>query len=239
MSEKSLTIKSLLAHDLHEYERFSMMLSKTVHDINNPLAVFIGQLSIIELMQQRDQLTPEKLELILSKFKSSSQTFKERLDQLRAFYKIPVNSDQFDQAHQILNSILYYFENELYTRNISIEHICPENINLKLPPNEFFLVLKHLIQNSIEAISETKPTEPKISVECLELDEHLEVSIFDNGGGLLGPYEMAVELGYTTKGNKHAGTGLALTQHILDQYKIKLEYQCDASTQFKFLIPKK
>ena len=87
--------KEMAQIELEELELITSMLSKSVHDINNPLSVIIGQVSIIETLQKMDKLTPDKLNRILEIFKSSTDKFQSRINGLRAFYKV-INGEKVD-----------------------------------------------------------------------------------------------------------------------------------------------
>lgn len=236
---KQITEQDLINSNLNEYLRFSNMLSKTVHDINNPLAVFIGQLSIIELMKERDMLTPEKLDQILSKLDSSSKTFKERLDHLRGFYKVPVNDENFQQLNQILTSVTYYFENETYLNGINMSLSVDEGLELKIGADKLFIITKNLIQNSIEAINQHNKDGGTIKIFCEDLGDSVKVSVSDSGPGLLCPLENACELGYTTKSENHPGFGLAMVREVLKQNKLELQYIKEENSIFSVIYPKK
>jgi signal transduction histidine kinase len=215
------------------------MLSKTVHDINNPLAVFIGQLSIIQLMKERDMLTPEKLDKILSKFHSSSETFKSRLDNLRGFYKVPVNDDSYQKLDQIMYSISYYFENEAYLNNITFNQEVPEDIELKIGADKLFIICKNLIQNSIESIAQISPDGGQVSIKCEDAGEEVKISVIDNGPGLSCSLEKAMELGHSTKSDINPGFGLSMISELLKQNNLEIEYKKEENCIFSIIYPKK
>ncbi|MFT6630659.1 MAG: two-component system C4-dicarboxylate transport sensor histidine kinase DctB [Bacteriovoracaceae bacterium] len=236
---KNITEQDLINNSLNEYLRFSNMLSKTVHDINNPLAVFIGQLSIINLMRERDMLTPEKLDLILSKFASSSETFKDRLENLRGFYKVPINDASYQKLHQIMYSISYYFENEAYNNNINMSLDVGEDIELQIGADKLFIICKNLIQNSIESIVQNSKDGGNLQIKCEDLGQEVRVSIIDSGPGLVCPLEMALELGYTTRTKSNPGFGLAMVSELLKQNKLELTYKKEENCMFSIIYPKK
>ena len=56
----------------------SKMLSRSIHDINNPFSVIIGQLSIAEILLSREELNLEKVKSSLQKMKSGTEKMQER-----------------------------------------------------------------------------------------------------------------------------------------------------------------
>lgn len=235
---KKLDIDEIYNRDLEEFSRLSSMLSKSVHDINNPLAVFIGQVSIIELLQKRNQLDEEKMTKIIEKFKSSTETLKERIGNLRNFYKIIINDPHFPTLENAIQSACYIFENETYLKGINYNIKTIPEIKVNMAQNEVFLIIKHLVQNAIESLAMEAKDGGEIKVEVHEQDQFALISVEDSGPGLLCELNLACELGYTTKKqNNCGGTGLALVQKILQKHGVTLNYEITPRCKFSFHIP--
>lgn len=230
-------IKRIIHHDLSEFERFSSMLSKTVHDVNNPLAVFIGQLSIIELLRERDNLTPEKFDKVLSKFKSSTETFKSRLELLRNFYKVPVNDPSFTKLEQILSCVTYYFENQAFKAGLTLTMHIDFDGEVDIDAKNLFLVVKNLVQNSLEALIEYNTGGGLVDIKCEIIQKTIKLTVSDDGPGLICPLDLACELGYTTKTMEHSGFGLSIISQILKERKLNLEYKKTDKTEFSVIFP--
>jgi signal transduction histidine kinase len=235
---KEVNINQIFNRDIEEYKRLSSMLSKSVHDINNPLAVFIGQISIIELLQKRGQLDDEKMEKIIEKFKSSSETLKERIGRLRNFYKVPINDPMFGTLENAVNSACYIFENETYLAGITYTTETISDINVDIPSNNVFLVVKHLVQNAVDSLLSNAKDGGNIHIKMIEDDASVIISVEDSGPGLLCDLNLAQELGYTTKANQTGGTGLALIQKIFTDNKVELKYEGSPSCKFSFILLK-
>ena len=233
--------KKILQNNLNEAYRFSKMLSKTVHDINNPLAVLIGQLSIVDILKQRDQFTEDKQTIIFDKLNSSAKLFKERLDHLRGFYKVLLNDESFSDLNQILHSIQYYFEPELYEHSIKLELECSDSINSKLTSAQLFYLIKHFVQNSIENIVESKIQAGIVKIHCEAQEETIRVTVSDNCPELIAPLSTVLDLGHTSKSDViHPGIGLNIAKNILESVKSELTYsRLKDINQFSCIIPKK
>lgn len=233
MSEKP-SLSDIYNRDIEEYARLSSMLSKSIHDINNPLAVFIGQISIIELLQKRGELNSDKMEKIVEKFKTSSETLKDRIGYLRNFYKVLINDSQFPNLDNAVASACYVFENEAYLAGVDyrVEHI--ENTRVTMPSNQVYLVVKHLVQNALDSILRNNIEGGEIHVICSQNGDKVKVSVSDNGPGLLCDINTAQELGYTTKANKTGGTGLAIIKKVLKDNGSNLSYEKDGKCIFTF-----
>jgi signal transduction histidine kinase len=232
--KKLIDEQKLIQHDLKELGKYSSMLSKTVHDINNPLAVFIGQISILEMLIERDMLTPEKLAKVIDKFKSSSQKFRDRLDDLRAFYKVPLNDPDFNKLGNILESTIYFYENQLYKHEIEYEVKIDKHAEFGIPGPHLFLCFKHILQNAIEAIKDTD--QARIKVTASKKNELLSIKIKDNGPGLVVGYEEACDFGYSTKGADSQGFGLSIVKALSIENNFEVFYEFNGGAEFTINI---
>ena len=239
---KEITIQELINHDMREYEMVSSMLSKTVHDVNNPLAVFIGQLSILDLLKKKDQLTPEKLDKVISRFKSSTVTFGTRLELLRNYYKVLLNESDFSKLANIITSVTYYLENDAYKNGINLTHNyeTEEEIELQAPSSHIFLVAKHLLQNSLDSLlRQNKEGGGAIELLCDIQPDSVKMTVTDTGPGLICELNMAMEQGYTTNKDGKGGYGLTIIKDILDQHGLKLIYDKSDKCTFSVTWPRK
>ncbi|MBT4792640.1 MAG: HAMP domain-containing histidine kinase, partial [Halobacteriovoraceae bacterium] len=226
--------------NVKEYELFSKMLSKTVHDINNPLAVVIGQASIMEMLIQKDKLTPEKLEKIIAKFKSSTEVFKDRLSQLRGFYKVPMNDPDYSKLTQLLESVCYYFDGDCSHGGITLNFTGDTDYEIDFKTSELFIILKSLVQNSMEAIIDhNKDNGGSITINCEKREQNIVVKVIDSGPGLVCELPIACEPGYTTKSLNHPGLGLSMVQHLLNQKNLLLHYGISDAVEFSITFSTK
>lgn len=235
--EKNISIEEVISHDMKEYTNLSGMLSRTVHDINNPLAVFIGQLSIIEILQERDKLTPEKLEKIMKRFQASAKGFEKHIQFLKNYYKVLLNDSHFKNFDNAITSVFYYFENQAAQSGINLELECDESFELEIKNNELFLITKHLIQNAIESLKSQDKEAGKIVISCKKIKTLLVVSISDTGLGLSCPLSEACDTDYTTQKNKESGLGLAIVQNLLRKNSLELSYSHGEKAVFSVEYP--
>lgn len=111
--------------------------------------------------------------------------------------------------------------------------------NLKIPSWEFCRVLGNIIDNSIFALQQTE----KSKILEIELYEDIKVYGFrirNNGPSI--PREIInkiFESGFTTKGDKGDGMGLAITKNLLLNYGGNINVTSDENgTMFEGWIPK-
>ncbi|MAZ49593.1 MAG: hypothetical protein CME65_13615 [Halobacteriovoraceae bacterium] len=93
------------------------MLSRSIHDINNPFSVIIGQLSIAEILLSREELNLEKVKSSLQKMKSGTEKMQERIDGLRVYYKVAMGESNYSNWESLEKAVRYinmaFEENDL------------------------------------------------------------------------------------------------------------------------------
>ena len=233
---KNFTLDKLVAHDLDEYKRISSMLSKTVHDINNPLAVFVGQLSILEILLKKEPLDLEKIEKVVSKFKSSSTNFSVQIEKLRSFYKVPQSDSQFNQFHHVITALSSYFEHECYEKEITLNFSEPiKDLMLATPVDQMFIILKHLIQNAITISKENNCHE--VNIEFKVENNLLLINIADQAKKLDGEFSKLSDLGSTFWKKPAPGFGLSIATHLCQKNKIQMQYSNKEFGLIRLSIP--
>lgn len=121
---EKIDVEDIIKRQEQDYKAVALMLSKSMHDLNNPLSVLVGQTSILEILNERDKLNTEKIEHIVTKLKSSTNSFQERIQQLRSFYSI-LNAKEGEEvsSEQLIRSVAYLFSKYFMNNNIDFEII--------------------------------------------------------------------------------------------------------------------
>ena len=143
MSEKKISELGLQRQE--DFQLIARMLSMSIHDMNNPLAVLVGQTSILEIMHQKGALTPEKIEKIVSKLKSSTESFQDRIQKLRGFYSIlNPNHTGFTQLSEVIASVQYLYSKLLSDKGISFELKVAHDYTIEEDLYDFYFLIKGL-----------------------------------------------------------------------------------------------
>lgn len=232
--KNNYTEKEIIEHDLNEQEKYSKMLSKTVHDINNPLAVFIGQISIMQMLFKKDKLTSDKLEIIIDKLESSTEKFRLKLKELRSFYKVNLNAPESSNLGHVVDSCIYYFEHQFYNKEINYYVEIDESLDFKIPAAHLFMCLKHIIQNAIESIENTDC--PKLWISSSVNNGSLLLLIKDNGAGLQVELSEATNFGTTLNKTNHRGYGLSIVKALSIEDSFELGYTYEDGAVFSLNI---
>ncbi len=87
-----------------------------------------------------------------------------------------------------------------------------------LDRHDFVLVLGNLIENAFDAFVGVEQDMKLIEIHIEQSDDHLYVSVEDNGKGMTEDDQVAMfTKGYTTKGSKGWGIGLYLVRNVLEK----------------------
>ncbi|MBD7911419.1 MULTISPECIES: Spo0B domain-containing protein [Clostridium] len=125
-------------------------------------------------------------------------------------------------------------------KNIEMElEIKSDLDNLTMEPWEFCRVIGNIIDNAIYSLS-TKPENKYILVEFAEDLQNIKINISNNGDSI--PKEIMGKIfheGFTTKGSKGDGMGLAIVKEIVEDFSGKVTVSSDDKrTSFEVIIPK-
>lgn len=205
----------LVQDTLSKLEEFNRTLRAQRHDFMNHLQVVY---SLIEMDEYKD--SKDYIEKIYNDIQKVSRVMK--------------------TSNPAVNALLQAKINACEKKGIKVELIVTTQLkDFKLPAWEFCRVLGNILDNSIYALEE-KGTEMSLRIEMYEDLKYFYFRVNDNGtpipSGLL---DKIFEPGFTTKGNKGEGMGLAISREIMDQYGGSLEVSAAGdSTVFEGRIPK-
>jgi len=111
--------------------------------------------------------------------------------------------------------------------------------NIDMPQWELCRILGNLIDNAIYELKNNDISRNLI-IELSEDIRSYKFSVKNNGEPIKTEYINKIfEEGFTTKGNKGSGMGLAIVKDIIEEYKGTIEVESDEGwTEFKGSIPK-
>ncbi len=216
------------------------MASGIAHEINNPLAIINGQMSImvrkLKVLQSQESI-PSIIESIE---KSQTQVFRitKIINGLREFSRS--GDDQNDEMIEI-KSIFDAVE------GLCFEKIKKAGVNfefgsakgeLKCNPIQVEQVLVNLINNAVDAV--VNLTDRWIKVEAHVVQGFVEISVTDSGTGI--PAKIASKIMqpfFTTKEiGKGTGLGLSISHGIIKKYGGTLELDSNSkNTRFVVFLP--
>jgi two-component system nitrogen regulation sensor histidine kinase NtrY len=131
-------------------------------------------------------------------------------------------------ALDIFNEDYIYFSSE------------EDEIIIKFDRTQLIRVVTNLIKNSVHAIAQKLPEEPRIFVKVLSEDHSVSISVTDNGVGVSEEHKHKIfEPKFTTK-SSGMGLGLAMVKNIVETYNghIILDSSLGKGTTFIVTFPK-
>jgi hypothetical protein len=123
-------------------------------------------------------------------------------------------------------------------RDLKIDLNFDLNVNQSIPlnSNEISQVIINLLNNSIEALSNSNQSNKEIQIHTRIFGNYVELKISDNGPGV--PDHLKASIFELMKTNKKQGMGLGLwlCKHIVERHQGRISYQQSPLGGAEFLI---
>ncbi|AWK51532.1 histidine kinase [Clostridium beijerinckii] len=201
---------------IKDLESFNKTLRTQRHDYLNHIQVIYSLIELEEFDEARNYMEPVYKDIVrISKALKTSEPAVNALLQAKL---------QMAEKNEI--------EMELEIKS-DLKH-------LNMEPWEFCRVISNIIDNAIFALK-LKPDNRYMLVEFAEDVQNIKINISNNGYTI--PKEIIdniFEEGFTTKGNKGEGMGLAIVKDIVETFHGTVAVTSDEKrTSFEIVIPKK
>ena len=235
---KELLLEQERLKSIHTAKLASLgeMSAGVAHEINNPLAIIKGNLTLFK----KYRLDPEKFEAKIEISDKAIQRISKIVNGLQKFSR---SSDKVDYKLCYVENILK--EALIITEAKSKRYSCPielvGNLQLKILCDslEIEQVIINLINNAIDAIKNNHDKWIKIYAE--EDSQSVIIRVIDSGGGLSTEIESKLfQPFFTTKAvGEGTGLGLSISKGILDHHKASFGLNRNYSnTCFEISFPK-
>jgi len=205
------------------------MLSMIAHQWRQPLSVISMIANNIQIeMELSDEIRPEELKKFISSLHTQTQYLSQTIDDFRNFFKPDKDKEEISLS-ELLQRVKNLVFKSLEDNNIEL-HIENElTLSLVTYPNQLIQVLINLINNAKDAINETAPTAPSISIKVQQEESEIIIHVCDNGGGIDKSIANKIAEPYvTTKKENGTGLGLYMSKIIMTkQLHGRLFWQCD------------
>lgn len=131
------------------------------------------------------------------------------IDDFRNFFKTDKISTNTIIEKPIKNC-LKIMQKELQTNNVDIQLNLNSNKQINMYENEILHVIINLLKNAQDKFLEKKIVNARIEIETFDLEDGLQINIYDNGGGIQAEnLDLIFEPYFSTKKEKN-GTGIGL-----------------------------
>lgn len=142
------------------------------------------------------------------------------IEDFRSFFRPDKQKEKF-VAIEACELAIHVITDSLKNNFIELESSYEDSdIYITGYPHEFSQVILNLLSNAKDALIERKKPKPKISLKVSRYNEHIRISIEDNGGGVdAAILERVFDPYFTTKEQgKGTGLGLYMSKMIIEQH---------------------
>jgi len=185
------------------------MISMIAHQWRQPLAIIGIITDNISLDLQLDSLETERLGESLESISAQVKYLSQTIDDFRQFF-LPNKSKEKILLRDCLDASLQIIGKSLTNHTIELEKIYTDTTPIFLYKNELIQVFINLLKNAQDAFLESGTKHSHIRLETKEYENHVEVFIQDNAGGIPQNLQKQIFEPYFTTKSKKNGTGLGL-----------------------------
>ncbi len=213
------------------------MAKQVAHEIKNPLTPM--RLTVQSFQRKFDPADPQ----VHKKLEEYSNTLIQQIDTMSSiasafstYAKMPAQQDETLNVVKITKLALDIF-NEDYIYFLTDEK---EKLIARFDRTQLIRVVTNLIKNSIQAIEQIKPEEPRIEVRVFSEGNQAVITVMDNGVGVAEEnLDKIFEPKFTTK-TSGMGLGLAMVKKIVETYDGTITFQSELgkNTTFRVSFPK-
>jgi signal transduction histidine kinase len=204
------------------------------HEINNPLAVIIGNIALLN----KSNINSDKLTDKLAVIEKSATRISKIVRGLSKFARMPDGQMKSELISNIINDVLMITDTKAKNQTTPIEIDIRSNSKIICEPIEIEQVFVNLINNALDAARNS--SKPWVKVTAYDDVDHVVIQISDSGLGI--PKEIESKLFQpfvTTKAvGEGTGLGLSISKAILDQHKSSITVLKETlNTCFEIRIP--
>ncbi len=201
------------------------MLSMIAHQWRQPLSAIVATTSSMTLQMQLDGLKRELIEESLEKINTYTYHLSTTISDFRDFFR-PDREKSETSLNEIVNGSLSIIGPSLDVQGIVLESSLESPQKFMSYPNELKQVILNILKNAQDVIDEKGVSEGKIEIKAETIQDHYQLSICDNAGGIDQENISRVFDPYFTTKEEVDGTGLGLYMS-----KMIVEDHCNGSLE--------
>jgi len=227
--------------ELARIAEIGVMTGGIAHEINNPLAIVVGQVRSIRTRLEKGECGPDELQKRFESIESSAGRIVKIIKGLQSFGRDGERDPCVDVAlADVLNEVRELVADPLKVRGVKFEVMdVPLSLKLQCRKVEITQILVNLIINGADAC-QVMP-DRWVRVDCEESGAGVVIKVTDSGKGI--DPEVAAKMFlpfYTTKDvGKGTGLGLFLVHNIVRGHQGKIWVEGSSpNTQFVISLPK-
>jgi signal transduction histidine kinase len=234
LSEREELISSLLI--ANKTAATGALSASIAHELNQPVAAISLNTEFIQRKLNEGETDPSGLKEVITHIQQDNHRIAKIVSTLRDIFRqeeIKSSDIHLDELIEQIKPIIMP-----QARNLKINLNFDLNVIQSIPMNnnEISQVLINLLNNSIEALSNTDQSNKEINIQTRVFGNYVELKVSDNGPGV--PDSLKASIFDLMKTNKKQGMGLGLwlCKHIIDRHQGRISYQPSSSGGAEFLI---
>ncbi len=234
LSEREELISSLLI--ANKTAATGALSASIAHELNQPVGAISLNAEFIQRQLNEGQTDPNGLKEVITSIQQDNHRIAKIVSTLRDIFRqeeIKTSDVHLDELIEQTKSIIVP-----QARNLKIKLNFDLNVNQSIPMNnnEISQVLINLLNNSIEALSNSNQSNKEINIQTRVFGNYVELKVSDNGPGI--PNQLKASIFDLMKTNKKQGMGLGLwlCKHIIDRHQGRISYQQSSLGGAEFLI---
>lgn len=212
---------------------WSDVARRIAHEIKNPLTPI--QLSAERLKKKyapyiSDEKDQKQFERYVSTISRNVGDIRQMVEEFASFARLPSPTFRSCDIVTLLKDIIFSRKECTESPVEYISEIPKDHQQISCDENQISRVLTNLLKNAEESIEEKAKLAPKeysgkISVSFLESNQHITITIKDNGCGFDKELLNRITEPYITTKSKGTGLGLAIVKKIVEDHKGTLEFE--------------
>lgn len=226
--EEELEKKNQLVMKQTNMADLGKMINSITHKWKQPLNVISCLIQALDfkIARKKKEITAEHIKEIHNTVIEQVQELSISIDEFRNFFN-PLKSNESISISDMLRSTLSLLKDDLEEKEIRLDTILDDQLELFCSLNEFKPIFINLINNSMDAFIQNETKNKKITIEVFEEEENIVIKLSDNAGGIpLDNIQKIFNIDFTTKNDgKSAGIGLYVITQIVEKYKGTIEVE--------------
>jgi signal transduction histidine kinase len=206
------------------------------HELNQPVAAISLNTEFIQRKLSEGLADSDGLKEVITHIQQDNHRIAKIVSTLRDIFRqdeIKTSDVHLDELIEQIKPIILP-----QARDLKVNLNFDLNVNQSIPmnSNEISQVLINLLNNSIEALSNSSQSNKEINIHTRVFGNYVELKISDNGPGI--PDQLKASIFDLMKTNKKQGMGLGLwlCKHIIDRHQGRISYQQSSLGGAEFLI---
>jgi C4-dicarboxylate-specific signal transduction histidine kinase len=215
------------------------MAAGVAHEINNPLAIICGTVSLSLERLESENPNLEKIREGLIKIENTSNKIAKIIRGLKMFSRNSEKDPMFPTPlASVINDTLELCQERFKEAGLALQVSPIPEMSIFCRPSQISQVILNLLNNAFDAIEGL--SERWISLKVNALDSKIQIAVEDSGPGI-SPEILSKIMHpfFTTKAiGKGTGLGLSMSKGMIEDHAGTLEYDGSSGhTCFKIILP--